>query len=647
PIADELLASSKPDIPPSAWGRLANSLFRLGTPQNPTRLINIANHPEIPLSTRREALRLLKNWTKPHPADQYLGRHNPLRPRPVSEIKRQLEDGLAPLFSQQGPLVADAIELIAHYDLTPGQLPPEHFAKLAARPDLSPAARIRSLELLATKPAFNLSPLLSQILQDPSNPPQLLLTALNLIHARDPESSFPAIQNALASETIPLRQAAARLLANHPDPRATTKLINLLQNFTTNSQPPRDIQLEILTAAHNHAHPEVQATLTAYQNSLNPNNPLAPFTSSLHGGDTEVGRQLFYSHPGGQCSRCHQANPNSSSENMAGPHLSDIGKTLDRRTLLESLLLPSASISPGYAPVTTTLKSGQTLSGTLLEHTESHLDLILNDQPTRIPIADIDSILAPVSPMPSMQLLLNPGELRDLVAYLHTLRTPPKNKKPLAPNPKPFHPSATQPTPTMAEEPSTTPPAADGLPEGIDPAVFELGKKQYITCSACHGPNGEGVANLGPPLANSEWVTGPIDNLARIQLRGLQGPITVNGIEYNPAAPMAALAYQTDEQIAAVLTFVRNSWGNSASQVEPADIAKWRDEVGQPMLTVADLIPPIKPEPAGAPVALKKAVTDNFPKAEAAFNFPSPFFSLLFLGVIAFGCARFILSKKS
>lgn len=131
--------------------------------------------------------------------------------------------------------------------------------------------------------------------------------------------------------------------------------------------------------------------------------------------------------------------------------------------------------------------------------------------------------------------------------------------------------------------------AADDGP--IDPAVMAIGKTQYIVCSACHGQNGEG-GPIGPPLAGSDWVAGPVSNLIRIQLRGLQGPITVSGKEYTFPAGMAALAYQNDEQIAAVITYVRNSFGNKASAVKPEQVAALRSEVGKPQLTAEELTKP-------------------------------------------------------
>ncbi len=134
-----------------------------------------------------------------------------------------------------------------------------------------------------------------------------------------------------------------------------------------------------------------------------------------------------------------------------------------------------------------------------------------------------------------------------------------------------------------------TPATEDNAP--IDPAVMELGKTQYLVCGACHGQQGEG-GPAAPPLAGSEWVIGPISNLILIQLRGLQGPITVNGKEYNFPAGMTPMAYQTDEQIAAVLTYVRNSFGNQASAVKAEQVAPLRGEVGKPQVTVEELVQP-------------------------------------------------------
>lgn len=96
-------------------------------------------------------------------------------------------------------------------------------------------------------------------------------------------------------------------------------------------------------------------------------------------------------------------------------------------------------------------------------------------------------------------------------------------------------------------------------------------------CAQCHGAAGQGLGRSFPPLAGSEWVEGDEELLARIILYGLQGPIEVNGQEYRGL--MIGFDRQlTDEDAAAILTYIRSSWGNDASAVSPSTIAKVRSE---------------------------------------------------------------------
>ncbi len=125
------------------------------------------------------------------------------------------------------------------------------------------------------------------------------------------------------------------------------------------------------------------------------------------------------------------------------------------------------------------------------------------------------------------------------------------------------------------------------------------GFSKYALCAACHGQSGEGTT-LGPPLAGSEWVNGPAENLIRIQLRGLQGPITVKGVDYHFPGGMPALGHQTDEDIASVLTFVRSSFGNDAPAITPAEVAALRKDPDTAPLTAADLVSPSLTAPAAS-----------------------------------------------
>jgi mono/diheme cytochrome c family protein len=105
---------------------------------------------------------------------------------------------------------------------------------------------------------------------------------------------------------------------------------------------------------------------------------------------------------------------------------------------------------------------------------------------------------------------------------------------------------------------------------------FEAGKTVYeMTCLACHQPHGLGQEALAPPLVGSEWVTNSPQRLVRIVIHGMRGPIKVKGQVFE--LDMPALAVLDDEQIAAVLTYVRREWGHAASPVNTATVKKIRE----------------------------------------------------------------------
>lgn len=110
----------------------------------------------------------------------------------------------------------------------------------------------------------------------------------------------------------------------------------------------------------------------------------------------------------------------------------------------------------------------------------------------------------------------------------------------------------------------------------VTPAM--LGKRVYsTTCIACHQANGQGTPGVYPPLAGSEWAQGSEDRIVRIVLHGLTGPLVVEGKEFNNT--MAALGGALkDEQIANVLTYVRQEWGNNAPPVSVETVQRIRAE---------------------------------------------------------------------
>jgi len=113
--------------------------------------------------------------------------------------------------------------------------------------------------------------------------------------------------------------------------------------------------------------------------------------------------------------------------------------------------------------------------------------------------------------------------------------------------------------------------------KGEDLVLFKLGKTIYSKegyCTTCHQSNGEGLSASGfPPLAGTKWVTGNEERAIKIVLKGLLGQIDVNGKTYPGQVPMTPFeGLLDDKEVAAVLTYVRNSFGNKASVISPEKV---------------------------------------------------------------------------
>lgn len=124
-------------------------------------------------------------------------------------------------------------------------------------------------------------------------------------------------------------------------------------------------------------------------------------------------------------------------------------------------------------------------------------------------------------------------------------------------------------------------PGGGGAGDALDPfaKAMKKGASGYAVCGGCHQGNGGGLPGQFPPLAKSEYVIGGTERLIRITQHGLVGPVTVNGQGFNTPGGMQPFgATMSSEDLANVLTFVRNSWGNEATMITKEMVQKVRDE---------------------------------------------------------------------
>ncbi|MGZ5543550.1 MAG: c-type cytochrome, partial [Limisphaerales bacterium] len=125
----------------------------------------------------------------------------------------------------------------------------------------------------------------------------------------------------------------------------------------------------------------------------------------------------------------------------------------------------------------------------------------------------------------------------------------------------------------------------EGAPRGVAPPAsapkdkaqkIELGQRLFASiCAACHQPTGQGLPNVFPPLAGSDFLNADKNRAIKLVINGRQGEVVVNGRTYNNSMPKFPLG---DEDVANVLTYVYNSFGNSGLEVQPEEVKRLRLE---------------------------------------------------------------------
>jgi len=128
-----------------------------------------------------------------------------------------------------------------------------------------------------------------------------------------------------------------------------------------------------------------------------------------------------------------------------------------------------------------------------------------------------------------------------------------------------------------------------GSPRGVAPASdgvktkaerIQLGHRLFVICAACHQPTGRGLPNLFPPLAGSDFLNADKNRAIQIVIGGRQGEVIVNATKFNNNMPAFPLS---DQDVANVLTYVYNSFGNSGLEVTPEEVKAVRAQAPAPV----------------------------------------------------------------
>jgi len=394
--------------------RAINANLRLGTPAAAERLLAFALSDTAARELREEALISLRVWRQPPRLDRVDGYARTFTTAPIDAV---LTPKLNQLLALKDPgLKTLAIEIMIAHAL---KAAPEQIAGIVSEKNAAGELRAQALRLMGGADRRN--PAYARALDlalGAEAPAPLFRAAMDLLLPDDGARLVSVAQGALKNRELGDQQHAIGLLARAAQPAADTMLAGLGDALVTGTCAP-GLKLDVLDAlrARSSANPELAKKVAAYTSS--PKGSTQP--ELLVGGSTSNGREIVVNHLAANCMACHSIEATGGSE--VGPNLRAIGSQRDSAYLLESLIQPSVSIATGYGIVNLTLKDRTEVTGTLAKETPQAVTVrLFGGQNKTIARTDIAQQTPPVSIMPPMTGILQPREIRDVVAYLTSLQ---------------------------------------------------------------------------------------------------------------------------------------------------------------------------------------------------------------------------------
>jgi len=397
--------------------RVINANFRIGNDESLQALLDYANRDGAPPAMRAEAIAAISTWAKPSRLDRVDGRYRGEITRDSVALKNKVSAALASLLkNKEADIRISAVKAVRKLNIE------STAADLFTLVKTDPHPEVRTQALLALV-KFQSGQVADAIrLATNDRDQSVRVTGVSLLEKLDipGELAVSLLSNVIATKTMEEKQAAILTLGKLPVSHTQQTFSGLLTKMEA-GKLPADVYLELGEAIDNTKSTELSARYKAISNKLSPDATLAAYSGALTGGDPNRGRNIFFWNQAAQCIRCHSYDDIGGN---AGPRLNGIAARISREQILEALINPGARLAPGYGMVTLELKDGKKISGTLMEETSTTLkirsgkeadQLIAKDQ-----VAKRDNA---ASSMPDMKTILSKKEIRDVVAFLATLKT--------------------------------------------------------------------------------------------------------------------------------------------------------------------------------------------------------------------------------
>ncbi len=393
--------------------RAINACLRVGSPKEIDLLVAYIQRQDIPDALLAEGIATLGTWGNPSVLDRVDGRYRGQLDRKSSDVVDKVA-GIIPGFlrSKNLEVLIATGQLIAELGIQDAKS--EQTQLFLNHP--SPKVRTSQLSSLIAIKDSNLPYLLQKGIEDVDrNVRAMAMGSLDKITI--PKNQLQGIVNPILEKgSVVEQQQLIQSIAKMPAANTQEVLADLIARMVDNKLPA-GIKLDLMEA--------VEATqseqLIAKLDALKTKGTLTDeFKDALFGGNIQVGNAIFFRNQSVECVRCHNVGGEGG---IVGPSLKGIASRLSREQILQALIEPSARIAPGYGMISLVLTDGQEVTGTLIQETESEIQLKTSEaEPLRIAIGRIKSRENYPSSMPPMGSLMNKREIRDVVEFLSSLK---------------------------------------------------------------------------------------------------------------------------------------------------------------------------------------------------------------------------------
>ncbi|QDV59087.1 PVC-type heme-binding CxxCH protein [Rosistilla oblonga] len=408
--------------------RAINANFRLGTAAAASRLLDYASNKEHPVELRVDACNALSQWLAPPVLDR------------VEGIRRDLPVDSRTFDRDQAATVLGQLAATGEPNVVVAAVRAARMMKVV----IAPAALIGLLENERALTELRIQALSSIVQMDHESAKVLLVasadssdTALSIyaietLADRYPSDALTILERKLQqTDVIAVKQACIAGLGKIAN-RDADAILQRLASQLLDESLPSELSLDVYQAVQSRAEDaapmrSIQESLSRQQTEraaalkLGDTADQIKFAFSGQGGDAERGKQIFQTNLRAQCSRCHRIGKRGSN---IGPELTKIGKQRDLNHLLRAVVAPSADIEPKYFTQVVLLLSGQAVKGSIKSENDDET-IVIDSSGKEIKISsdEIEEIIdQKVSLMPDMTEALSPQEVRDLVAFLNSLK---------------------------------------------------------------------------------------------------------------------------------------------------------------------------------------------------------------------------------